>query len=258
VSAAGPAPLPGGAGLPLVDYLPIATTLIAAAFSTALFRRYRERRSGPHLLWWAAGVLVYGIGTLTEASTTLFGWHEWLFRAWYISGALMGGAPLAQGTAYLLLARRTADRLAAALVAAIGVAAAFALLNPVDYAAVQPHRLTGAVFAWPWARAFSPFINLYAFVLLVGGAALSAWRFSRKTATRNRFIGNVCIAVGALLPGIGGTATRFGHTEVLYVTELLGLILIYAGYRLATAKGAAMRDEAAVQLRDAELRGVTR
>jgi hypothetical protein len=41
----------------------------------------------------------------------------------------------------------------------------------------------------------------------------------------------VLIAVGALLPGIGGSATRFGHVEVLYVTELIGLVLILIGYR---------------------------
>jgi hypothetical protein len=38
--------------------------------------------------------------------------------------------------------------------------------------------------------------------------------------------------VGAILPGIGGSFTRFGHVEVLYVTELVGLLVIYAGYRL--------------------------
>ena len=47
----------------------------------------------------------------------------------------------------------------------------------------------------------------------------------------HRFVGNVLIAVGALLPGIGGTATRMGYVEVLYVTEFLGLILIWWGYR---------------------------
>ncbi|HXY19910.1 MAG TPA: hypothetical protein VEH83_07935 [Gemmatimonadales bacterium] len=246
------------AALPVVDYLPVATTFIAAGFSAALLRRFAQRRSGPHLLWWAFGVLVYGLGTFTEAATTLFGWHAWLFRAWYISGALMGGAPLAQGTAYLLLARRTANRLTIALLAVLAVASAFALVNPIDYALVEPHRLTGHVFEWSWARGFSPFINLYAFVLLVGGAALSAWRFSRKAATRHRFVGNVLIAVGALLPGIGGTATRFGHTEVLYVTELIGLVLIYIGYRFATARRSVGSGEGSVELRDAELRVATR
>ena len=242
----------GGAGLPPVDYLPVATTLVAAAFAVALFRRYRERRSGPHLAWWAAGVAVYGIGTFTEAATTLFGWHEWLFRAWYVSGALLGGAPLAQGTAYLLLRRRTADRLTAALVASVALASVVVLLTPIAYARVEPHHLTGQVFASAWPRVFAPFLNTYAFVLLVGGAALSAWRFRRRTATRNRFVGNVLIAVGALLPGIGGAATRYGHTEVLYVTELVGLVLIYLGYRQATTKAAGGGDETSGRLPDAK------
>ena len=239
-------------GPPPVDYLPIVTTLVAAAFSAALFRRWRERRTGAHLLWWAFGVLIYGVGTFTEAATTLFGWHEGLFRAWYVSGALLGGAPLAQGTAYLLLRRKTADRLTVALVAAVAFAAVVVWRTPVDYARVEPHHLTGQVFASPWPRVFAPFLNTYAFVLLVGGAAVSAWRYRRKRATRSRFAGNVLIAVGALLPGIGGAATRYGHTEVLYVTELVGLVLIYLGYRQATLKVAEASREGAVQLPDAK------
>ena len=47
---------------------------------------------------------------------------------------------------------------------------------------------------------------------------------------------NVCISIGAILPGIGGAFTRFGHVEVLYVTEFIGLLLIYAGYRFNIAK----------------------
>ena len=47
-------------------------------------------------------------------------------------------------------------------------------------------------------------------------------------------IGNWLIAVGALLPGIGGTFTRFGHVEVLYVTEFIGIITIWVGYHLNT------------------------
>ena len=101
---------------------------------------------------------------------------------------------------------------------------------------VEPYRLTGKVLGWPWVRAFSPFINLYAFVFLVGGAIRSAVHFARKHETRHRFIGNVMIAVGALLPGIGGTFTRFGYTEVLYVTEFIGLGLIFMGYRTVVGR----------------------
>lgn len=215
----------------LVRYIPIATSLIALPFSVVLFRRWRARRSGPHLLWWAIGVLLYGVGTITEASVSLFGWHEGLFRAWYISGALLGGAPLAQGSAYLLLRRKTADVFAIALVVFVALAGTFVLLTPIDYTLVEAHRLTGRVMEWHWVRLFSPFVNTYAVVFLIGGAIYSAVRYYGSRETYHRFLGNVLIATGAILPGIGGSATRMGHTEVLYVTEFFGIILIWMGYR---------------------------
>jgi hypothetical protein len=214
-----------------VHYIPIVTTLMALVFAVAVGRRWRQRRSGPHLLWWTAGILTYGAGTLTEALVTLFGWHVVLFKAWYITGALLGGAPLAQGTVYLLFSRRTANRLTAVLLPLIIVAAAAAILSPIRVDLIEQHRLSGAVLGWQWVRAFSPFINTYAFIFLAGGAALSAWRYRRRRETHHRFVGNTLIAIGALLPGIGGTATRFGHVEVLYVTEFIGLGLIWLGYR---------------------------
>jgi len=170
------------------------------------------------------------VGTFTESVTTLFGWNEVVFRSWYISGALLGGAPLAQGTVYLMFERTTAHRMTGVLAAFILVAATAVLLSPIDNSLVEPHRLTGAVMEWRWARWFSPFINIYAAIFLIGGAALSAWRYRSDPALRHRFIGNCWIAFGALLPGIGGTATRMGHTEVLYVMELIGIILIWLGY----------------------------
>jgi hypothetical protein len=230
-----------------VSYIPIVTTVVALAFAPVVFQRWRRRRSGPHLLWWSAGILMYGVGTFTESYTTLFGWNEWVFRGWYISGALLGGAPLAQGTVYLMFSRKLADRLSVALLATIAVAAAVVLMSPINYDLVEAHRLTGRVMEWRQARLFSPFINLYAAFFLIGGAALSAWRFRHDASARHRFVGNVFIALGALLPGIGGTATRFGHTEVLYITELLGLTLIWIGYRynvMPGSAGAPSRDRA--------------
>jgi len=219
-----------------VHYIPIATSVFSLAFSFILFRRWRAR-GGLHLLWWGIGALMYGVGTITESITTLFGWHEPVFRAWYISGALLGGAPLAQGTVYLLLSRRMANRLTVLLLTMVVVASTFVLLTPINYAAVETHRLTGAVMEWSRVRLFSPFINLYAATFLIGGAVLSAVRYTRIPGMGNRVIGNILIAVGALLPGIGGTFTRFGHVEVLYVTEFIGILLIYAGFRYNIATG---------------------
>lgn len=221
-----------------VHYIPILTTLLALGFSIVLFRRYRER-GGPHLLWWGLGMLTYAAGTITESLTTLLGWQEPVFRAWYITGALLGGAPLAQGTVYLLLPRRTADRLTIALVCAVLFGAVCVLLSPINYELVESYRLSGKVLAWRWVRLISPFINLYAAGFLIGGAIYSAVRYLDVPSARHRVYANIAIAIGALLPGIGGTYTRLGHVEVLYVTEFIGLLFIAAGYRLSVGPAVA-------------------
>ena len=177
----------------LVHYIPIATTILTVPFALEIFRRYRHHPDRVHLLWWAIGV----------------------------------------GTVDLLLPRRRANLLTVLLLSLIAIAATAAILSPIDYSRVEAHRLTGRVFAWTWVRRFSPFINLYAVVFLIGGAILSAIRYSRQPDTRHRMVANVLIAIGAILPGIGGTATRMGYVEVLYVTEFIGLLLIWTGYRLS-------------------------
>jgi hypothetical protein len=222
----------------LVHFVPIVTTLLAVPFSLEIYRRYRKFPDRLHLLWWAIGIATYGVGTFTEAVTTLVGWQEPIFRAWYVSGALLGGAPLAQGTVYLMLPRRVAHALTALLIAYVVVASVAVYLSPIDVSAVETHRLTGRVFAWQWVRLFSPFVNLYAVVFLIGGAILSALRYSADPSTRHRMWANVLIAIGAILPGIGGTATRMGHVEVLYVTELVGMLLTWTGYRISVRPAA--------------------
>jgi len=217
----------------LVHYVPVVTTLLAIPFALEIYRRWRAYPDRLHLLWWAIGIATYGAGTFTEAWTTLFGWNPVIFKAWYITGALLGGAPLAQGTVYLMLKRGTAHLLSAALILYVLVASVCVVLAPVDYSLVEGHRLTGRVFGWSWVRLFSPVVNLYAVVFLIGGAILSAIRYSQDSATKHRMYANVLIAFGAILPGIGGTATRMGHTEVLYVTELAGMLLTWIGYRIS-------------------------
>lgn len=218
--------------LQAIHYIPIVTSLLSLIFATILFRRWREKPQAAYLAWWSLGVLLYGVGTICESLTTLFGWHAAVFRVWYISGALLGAAPLAQGTVYLILPKRVADRLSIALSCVIAVAGVCALLTPLDMSLVEPGRLSGKIMVWQWVRLFSPFVNTYALAFLVGGAAWSAWEYWKRRGFGTRVLGNVLIAAGGLLPGVGGSFTRIGYIEVLYVTELIGILLIWAGYRV--------------------------
>jgi hypothetical protein len=213
-----------------IYFIPIFTFVLAMFFSVVLFMHYQKKREATYVLWWLIGVLTYGAGTFTESFNTLYGWTETNFRWWYITGALLGGAPLAQGSVYLLLNKKWANRLSIILILIVIIASVFVLLSPINYIAVEKSRMSGKVFEWQWVRYISPFINLYAVVFLVGGAIISAYKYFKKTGTSLRFWGNLLIAIGAILPGIGGSFTRLGYVEVLYVTEFLGLSIIMIAY----------------------------
>jgi hypothetical protein len=215
----------------MVSYIPVLTTLFSVFFLSRIVPHYGAKKS-PYLLWWTLGVLTFGAGTLTESINAIFGWTEWNTKVWYIVGALLGGYPLAQGTIYLLMKKRFADMSAVVCSAFILVAAICVLSSPVEIPQGFDYRLTGRVFAWQWVRGFSPLLNLYAFVFLFGGAVYSAIQYFAKERGRARFLGNILIAIGALLPGIGGSFTRFGYVEVLYITEFIGLTSIYLGYSM--------------------------
>lgn len=214
----------------IIHRIPIVTTILSAIFLFILIDHLRKKPKAKYLIWWALGVFFYGLGTAVESLVGLFGWTEFYFKTWYIVGALLGGAPLAQGTIYLLLKERIADRLSIALILVVIIASVLVILTPINYEAVETYRLTGSVMEWQKIRLITPFINIYAFIFLVGGAAYSAYKYAKDAQFKFRAWGNILIAIGGLLPGIGGSFTKFGYTEVLYITELHGIILIFLGY----------------------------
>jgi hypothetical protein len=175
-------------------------------------------------------VIAYGLGTALEGAITLGGSSVALVKGWYAAGAFLGAWPLAQGTAYLLLSRRLALSLTVLTLPVVLVGITLALLSPVDAARLALDRPSAQVLAWDAPRALAPIVNVYAALVLVGGATLSSWRYARNRVEPGRAAGNALIALGALLPGIGGTMARRGGVEALYVTEFLGLLLIWAGY----------------------------
>ncbi len=215
----------------IIEHIPIITTLFSIFFFREIFTHYLHRKK-TYLMWWMIGVLTFGLGTLSESINVLYGWNEINLKYWYIVGALLGGFPLAQGTVYLLMKKKFANISSLIMVSLIIIASIFVILTPIKMPAGFDYKLTGAVFEWKWVRYFSPIINVYAFVFLVGGAIYSAIKYKKQTNKQLRFKGNVYIAIGGLLPGIGGSFTRAGYVNALFITELLGLILIYIGYRI--------------------------
>jgi hypothetical protein len=214
-----------------IQYIPILTTLFSIFFSIEIFKHYKVRKT-KYLLWWTIGVITFGLGTLAESINALFGWNAINLKFWYIVGALLGGFPLAQGSVYLLMNKKFANITSWLFGIIIIISSILVIMSPINIPQNFDYRLTGAVLAWKWVRYFSPLLNTYAFIFLVGGAIYSAIKYYKQTKREALFKGNIFIAIGGLLPGIGGTFTRMGYVEVLFMTEILGLFLIYVGYKI--------------------------
>jgi hypothetical protein len=223
-----------------MHYLPFLSTLVTFAFAAAVFIRYLRRR-GPHLLMWTLGLLFYGLGTLAEVWLA-FSFSGLVLKLWYLGGAMLTAAWLGQGSVHLLIRRRGVAWTLTGILAAVSVLVAVLVLSAPLTAAASGYNVTQAISSQykdilsrsGLIIAFTILLNIYGTLTLVGGAIYSAIIFFRKRVLVNRMIGNVLIAVGALAPAMAGSFVNLGLVDGLYLSELVGVVLMYIGFIQAT------------------------
>ena len=223
-----------------MNYLPFLSTLVTFAFAAAVFARFLKRR-GPHLLLWTIGLFFFGIGTLAEVILG-FTFSGLMLKLWYLGGAMLTAAWLGQGSLHLLVRKRgVAWTLTGVLTALSLLAAALILSAPLTTAAAS-YNVTMAISSQykdiltrgGLTIALTILLNIYGTLTLVGGAIYSAIIFWRKRVLFNRMIGNVLIAAGALAPAMAGSFVKMGLVDALYLSELIGVVLMYVGFIQAT------------------------
>jgi hypothetical protein len=198
--------------------LPAAAALIAA-ICAAITGWDALRRPRPERVIWAGAFLLFMTAAACEVIGFAAGWSPVLARVYYLTGAVLVVGVLALGELYLLLPRRmpVITPGVSLLVAAISATAVWSA--PIDSA-----RLTAA--GWQ-ALERGPFL-----VALAGGALYSAWKLRAVGGSRRRAAGCVLIAVGTVVVASGGTLTRFGRPEYLYLPMTLGIAIIFFGVAL--------------------------
>lgn len=234
-----------------MHYIPILSTIVAFAFAIAVLRRYSQR-GGMHLLLWGVGMLLYGLGTLTEA-LMIFTFHPVLLKTWYLTGAMLTAAWLGEGTVHLLIRKKGVAMTMTVILAVVSLAAivlvfaapmtgkSFDFTQPISgqYKELMT-RSAGIII-------LTILLNIYGTLALVGGAVYSAFLFWRKKVLINRLLGNILIAAGAMMPAMGGTFIRAGLPDWLYLSEFLGALIMYVGFVQASYKKA-VTQEAKVQV----------
>jgi hypothetical protein len=222
-----------------MNYLPYLSTLVTFGFAGAVFHRYRQR-GGVHLLLWSFGLFLYGLGTLSEVILGLT-FSMMMLKLWYLTGAMLTAAWLGMGTVHLLFRKGNTARILTWILGAVSVlafvlvfaapanAAIYDVARPVSEQYKEILTRNGLVIL------LTILLNIYGTLTLVGGAIYSAFLFWRKKILANRMYGNILIAAGALSPAVGGTFLRAGLADILYLSELIGAVLMFIGFTLSTS-----------------------
>ncbi len=226
-----------------MNLISLLSTIVTFIFVVAVFRRYLQR-GGPHLLFWTIGLVLYGLGTLSEVILALT-YNPAVLKLWYLCGAMLTAAWLGEGTIHLLIRRRTVTMALDILLGLMTLAAVVLVaLAPVTGAPYDTGVAASAQYRDILTRGtgiivLTILLNTYGTLALVGGALYSGFLFWRKKVLLNRVIGNILIAAGAMAPAMGGTFVKAGMVDFLYLSEFIGVVLMYIGFIQATTRAPA-------------------
>jgi hypothetical protein len=209
--------------------LATAAALVSLAFAMATFERWLARRR-PHELAWSVALVQFSVASFALAAGAAMGWDGPTFRVFYLFGAVTNVPFLGLGTVYLLGGRRAGDRTAvgvalfAAFAAGVCVAAPFRAPVPTG-TLPQGSDVFGAL-----PRVLAALGSSAGALVVLGGAALSAWRYRRGPM----MWANVLIAAGTLITGASGLLNSvLGAMEAFAATLVAGISVIFAGFLVA-------------------------
>jgi hypothetical protein len=222
---------------------PLVAAVTAFAFAAALGLRFaRSRRI--HLALWCGALLMYAVASLAVAAGAAVGWSRTLFEIYWILGAVLNVPLLAAGEVRLLGRGWILDLLVwAALAFVLAYTIAVTRGAAVDAAALAEELPSGKeVFGdGSAAHRLPQLISIPSYVILVAGAAWSAWRMRGRSDLRDRFVGTLLVAAGATITAAAGSAfAAVGNLPAFSLALLAGVAVMFAGFLRATRSRTAL------------------
>jgi hypothetical protein len=216
---------------------PLAAAVVALGFAVALGRRFLERRR-PYLAAWTVSLAMYAAASLAVAAGALFGWNRSLFEVYWIFGAVLNVPLLAAGEVQLLARGRLVAPvtwIVLLFIAAYTIAVTRgAAVHAIALAEQLPSGKEVFGDGTP-AHRLPQLISIPSYLVLVAGAAWSAWQMRGRRELRDRFTGTLLIAAGATITAAAGsTFAALGNLPAFSISLLAGVGVMFLGFLRAT------------------------
>ncbi len=212
-----------------LNLLPLSSALISGAMALLMLNRMRQKIR-PQEAAWTLAFAMFAVAAGSQVWGDMVGWSPFLAKLYYVFGASLVVGWLGLGTWLVVVRSPRLQNVGLWLMLLVsGVAIGIVSQSSVDmsilaadgwHALEKPAALTVITIA----------VNSVGTLVLVGGALWSAWVFWRKRMMRSRMIGLLLIAGGALAVAAGGSLTRFGHQQYLYIAMSIGVSIMFWGY----------------------------
>lgn len=212
-----------------VEIFPLTSALVSGWMALVMANRLRKK-SRPQEAAWTLAFMLFSVAALSQVVGDLRGWTPALARLYYVSGATLVVGWLGLGTWLVLVQKpwlRTAGVWVMLLLSGYGIG--LVSLSPVDAALLATEGWHALSKPLP-LTILTISINSIGTLVLIGGALWSAWTFWRKGLMRERMVGLVLLALGALAVAAGGSLTRLGYVQYLYIAMAVGISLMFWGY----------------------------
>ena len=206
-------------------------SLIGVGFSLELLlKSFRSKK--PYIISWTVAVIMYTVATIALVSGLINGWNYINFGIFYFFGGITNVPAFGIGSAYLIFDDNKVNVISGLYVLFV-LGAMFSIFTSgiPDFSNIQGIPEGSQLYEISGPRMWAILGNSFGSISLVGIAAYSIYKFRRLD--EDLVTTNVLIVVGSFSPALSGVLLALGDSASKTLSLLVGMFLIYLGYRVS-------------------------
>ena len=206
-------------------------SLIGVGFSLELLlKSFRSKK--PYIISWTVAVIMYTVATIALVSGLINGWNYINFGIFYFFGGITNVPAFGIGSAYLIFDDNKVNVISGLYVLFV-LGAVFSIFTSgiPDFSNIQGIPEGSQLYEISGPRMWAILGNSFGSISLVGIAAYSIYKFRR--VNEDLVTTNVLIVLGSFSPALSGILLAFGDGASKTLSLLVGMFLIYLGYRVS-------------------------